>query len=1196
MNKIQAACLVFMSFCLLLSSFLFPNSVNAQDNPLGLSENEKIWIKEHPVVRIGVDGKYAPYSYQNSELQYEGIALDFIREIESSTGLTFEIAPGLAWTEIVEGARSKALDVIATAFKTPDRDQFLNFSQIYINTPLIIMTQTGNEDVRNPTDLIQKRVALVKGYLSTERVLKDFPAIVPHFVETPLEGLQALAIGEVDAYVGVLGVSTYVARENGLSNLTVASQYDLNVDGQRFAVRDDWPELVGILDKALNHMTVRERNSLISKWVPVMDQTLQTSGSAPPFELSPEEKKWLEENNKLRIGAMNSWPPMDYVDSNGEPKGVGVDFISLFNRRLNGPFEIVQDDWPTLLKKLEKGELDALMDITPTAERRLQFDFTSPYFEVPHVIIARKKGPNYRDLAALSGKTVALEEGFFIEKEIREAYPSISIKKYPTTSDALDATVKGEVDAYIGNRAVAFYIIRNELIDSLRQHGKLQGTSSVNAIAVRKDIPVLREILQKVLDSVSTAEFRAITQDWVADQGGKLQLSSEERAWLKEHPLIRVAADPYYPPIEYIDDYENFSGIAIDYLNELEAILGVTFDTSSRQDWNSSVEKVRNRELDIFSAAAETEDRKEIAIFTDPYIKLPQFIFALDTQPYIDGMAGLKGKTVAAVKGYAVTDHLMSGNWGINLELVSDVSEGLNLLQNRKVDAYIGSILVTSEALKQNGYTNIRVVGNTPFNHGLAIGVRKDWPELAAILQKALNTISEETRQQILQKWVSLKLVEETDYSLVWKIVVGSLGILVIFFGWNAYLQRGLERQKKNYLSLQEQLRQAQKMDAVGQLTGGIAHDFNNILGIILGNLELAYERLERIKDQQTLININAALEGAKRGADITRQLLNFSRKDTDGKKLINVNKTLKETEGLLGKSLTVAIDIKFTLASDIWDVNVNPGEFQDAIINLSINARDAMPDGGTLEFKTCNKTLVEEYVKRTPQAKVGDYVMVSVSDTGEGMSTGIQDRIFEPFFTTKAVGKGTGLGLSMVYGFVKRSQGFIDIHSEIDKGTRFEIYFPRAKQIDTPGASLESQQKTLPQGTERILVVDDEEQLVKIAATYLQDLGYQVETALDAEQALQLLQVKPEFHLLFSDVVMPGGNDGFELAGKARELFPDIKVLLTSGFIKESESSIARASIASQNLLSKPYSKLELAVAIRRVLDTPDVDNQESA
>ncbi len=900
---------------------------------------------------------------------------------------------------------------------------------------------------------------------------------------------------------------------------------------------------------------------------------------------------------------MKFWPPMDYVDLTGQPRGIGVDFIALFNKRLNGSLEIVQDEWPVLLEKLQKGEIEALMDITPTEQRELEFKFTSPYVVVPHVIFARKDGPYYSNLADLSGKTVSLEQGFYIEREIRQKYPDITIKSYAKTSDALDAALKGEADAYVGNRAVATYIIRNELIENLQQQGKLKGTASVNAIAVREDNPLLHQILQRTLDSLSLAEQQAITRDWIEDPQRKMQLTADERAWLKAHPVIRVAADVGFPPIEYVGKDDRFSGLAMDYLKELSSTLGVSFDTSSRLDWNSSVKKVANRELDIFSAAASTVQRKEIAIFTDPYIRLPQVIFSLDSVPYIDGLSGLKGKKVAVVRGYAVTDHLKAGNWDVELLEVKDVHEGLDLLQAREVDAYIGSILITSYAMREKGLTNIRVAGQTPFKNGLAMGVRKDWPEFAIILQKALNSIPAEKHQQLLQKWIGLKIEPAINYTLILQLAAAGVVLLLLFFAWNAYLQKRMEVQRKRYRLLQEQLRQSQKMDAVGQLTGGIAHDFNNILAIILGNLELLHESLDVQKDDKAAGRIEAAFVGARRGAELTRKLLNFSRRDREGTKRICINDFVRNVEDLLGKSLTVAIDIECHLAEDLWQVDADPGDLQDAIVNLSINARDAMPDGGLLIFETMNKVLDTDYVKLNPQGRPGEYVMLSVSDTGDGMPASVRDRVFEPFFTTKSVGKGTGLGLSMVYGFVKRSHGHMEIYSEVGEGTTFRLYLPKAVKERRKQSRAVGKRISLPRGSETVLVVDDEDHLTHIAVSYLENLGYKTIAARGPKEALEILNgAMAPVDLLFSDVVMPGGMDGFELARKAREVIPGLKVLLTSGFTKKREkigrSDTQEQAALARTLLSKPYSREELAIAVRSALDNsqePEAEVQKA-
>jgi len=403
-----------------------------------------------------------------------------------------------------------------------------------------------------------------------------------------------------------------------------------------------------------------------------------------------------------------------------------------------------------------------------------------------------------------------------------------------------------------------------------------------------------------------------------------------------------------------------------------------------------------------------------------------------------------------------------------------------------------------------------------------------------------------------------------------------------------------LKRSDKERLELEQQLRQSQKMDAVGQLTGGIAHDFNNILNIIIGNLELLQE--QENYDPVSLQFLDKALKGTDRAAQLTHKLLNFSRNEDHEQQVIYVNDSISSLMGLLSRSLTASISVDAKLEDDIWPVKLNTGDLEDAILNLCLNARDATPGGGSLIIETANKSLDENYVKRNPSGKAGDFAMISISDTGAGMTQEIRERIFEPFFTTKAEGKGTGLGLSMVYGFVKRSQGHIKIYSEEGKGTVVRLYFPRIKSKTPILQSEPAPISTAPIGSETILIVEDEFELLDVAVNYLEGLGYQTLTANNAEQAMKILEETTNIQLMFSDVVMPGNFDGYQLAMTARKTHPQVKIILTSGFTRRHENTLhdgieerAEFEKLTQNLLVKPYNKLELALSIRTELDRND-------
>ena len=381
----------------------------------------------------------------------------------------------------------------------------------------------------------------------------------------------------------------------------------------------------------------------------------------------------------------------------------------------------------------------------------------------------------------------------------------------------------------------------------------------------------------------------------------------------------------------------------------------------------------------------------------------------------------------------------------------------------------------------------------------------------------------------------------------------------------------------------EEALRRSQKMEAIGRLSGGIAHDFNNQLGVVIGYLD--FMRNHVAHEEKPRMWVDTATKAVLRCMDLTRQLLVFSRRQPRERAVVDLNILLREMKTMIARSMTPQVEVQYFLADALWSTEIDPGEFQDAILNLVINARDAMPKGGKLLIETSNKFLDGGYTALNPGMKPGDYVQLMLSDTGTGIAAENMERIFEPFFTTKPEGVGTGLGLAMVYGFIKRYGGNIKVYSEPGVGTTIRMYLPRATGEAVTSSMDHARQATLPGGDERILIVDDETDLLQLAEQYLKDLGYRTRTAENAAQALRILAEDRDFDLLFSDVVMPGGMNGYELAQQATVLVPGLRVLLTSGF---TSNTIAHNGLArfSAHLLSKPYRQAELARRLRLVLE----------
>ena len=388
---------------------------------------------------------------------------------------------------------------------------------------------------------------------------------------------------------------------------------------------------------------------------------------------------------------------------------------------------------------------------------------------------------------------------------------------------------------------------------------------------------------------------------------------------------------------------------------------------------------------------------------------------------------------------------------------------------------------------------------------------------------------------------------------------------------------------------LERAIRQAQKMESVGQLTGGIAHDFNNLLSVISGSLELMRMRGVQLTPADQKL-VDTALSATTRGAALTRRLLSFSSKKSELTVCIDANARIESLLHLLAKSLTSSIRLDTSLADDLYPIETDPDQLDNMLLNLALNARDAMPDGGSLFIETQNKYIDENYALKNPGSHSGDFAMIAISDTGTGMSEEIISHIFEPFFTTKGPGLGTGLGMSMVYGFIQRSGGHCKIYSEPGKGTTIRVFLPKAADPSVSERILPAITAPPPTGNETILVVDDEEALAELAASYLSDLGYQTLTASSGGQALTLLAANADIHLLFTDIIMTPEMDGFELAYRAQKAHPALRILLTSGFTGRREQWLnGKGELLerlTKSLLSKPYNLHELAFAVRAALD----------
>jgi PAS domain S-box-containing protein len=514
--------------------------------------------------------------------------------------------------------------------------------------------------------------------------------------------------------------------------------------------------------------------------------------------------------------------------------------------------------------------------------------------------------------------------------------------------------------------------------------------------------------------------------------------------------------------------------------------------------------------------------------------------------------------------------------------------EALTKSQNKYIDLYenANDMIFTLDLL--GNFTSINRAAYTSFGYRLeellgkslqGVVTPESYKYAMAILQRA---VAENSDLMEIQPWEfegfkkdGTKVLLEVRARLI--LEGGNItGIQAIA---RDITERKQAEEEKAFL--QEQLRQSQKMEAIGRLAGGIAHDFNNLLTIIGGYSALS---LLELKEGDPLKgNIRAVQKATERAANLTRQLLAFSRRQAMEMKVLDLNATLRDMDKMLRRVIGEDIKLVIHLAEDLGRAKTDPGQIEQVIMNLVVNARDAMPDGGRLTIETANVELDEVYAHGHVGIKPGRYLMLSVSDTGAGMTRELKERVFEPFFTTKETGKGTGLGLSTVYGIVKQSEGSIWVYSEPGKGTAFKIYLPR---VDEPiEVFKEKLVKDLPRGSETVLVVEDEEEVRKLAVQILQRQGYKVMEAPQGGDALLICeQHQNHVHLMLTDVVMPGMS-GHQLAKRLKSLQPEMKVLYMSGY---TDNAIVQHGVRVEgaDYISKPFTVDALARKVREVLD----------
>ncbi len=499
--------LIFLSGLIVLSGYTDASPQAA----LTLSDQEKRWLQEHPVIRVGVDSGYAPYSFFDKQGRFQGVAAEFCQQVADRLGIRLEVVPGLSWPQILTAVRAHRIDLIPTTVRLPDREAYLSFSEIYIPTPLVIVTRDETPGLTSPERLAQMRVALVKQYSSSQQALQRYPAIKPYFVATPLAGLRAVASGEADAYIGVLGINTYLMSRHGLGNLKINAAFDMEQNGQRFAVRKDWAILARLVDKALLAISPAEKQAIFTRWLPVRAEQVPSLGT----RLSAADRRWLAGHRRVRVGVQRNNIPFDFIDGKGQHAGIAADYLELIAQRTALRFErVVGDDQAQLLNMLHDGKVDLVAAVANTRKHSNGVVLSRPYHHTSLLMFSRNEAHYSGSIDELDEKIIAVRRGGLapLQLNARRHDRLLAVENF---QQALQAVVDRRADVALLAATPALNELESGGLSGVRAAALLSDSDIPLQFAARAEWSGLIDLINHLLTAVSPEQNSLILRKWL---------------------------------------------------------------------------------------------------------------------------------------------------------------------------------------------------------------------------------------------------------------------------------------------------------------------------------------------------------------------------------------------------------------------------------------------------------------------------------------------------------------------------------------------------------------------------------------------------------------------------------------------------------------------------------------------------------
>ncbi len=751
-----------------------------------LTPEEMSWIEKRktPVI-VGAEMDWPPFDFVKNG-KVTGYSNELLSLAAKKVGLPIKYVSGVTWAELLKQFEAGSVEVLPAIYKTPEREKVYAFTDMYAVNPSVLVAHRANESIQGVGDLSGKTIATIAGFSTAQLINSRYPDIQHIEMKDVYAGLKSVSLGKADAFIGSLAVISHILKTYVLPDIRIVDEVSfmsLDETTLHMAVLKKNQILLDILQKGLDEVTEEEQNALRRKWLtpPI------TTEKDLRINFTEEEQAWIEANPEIKVSALADWPPFEFSNDAGEQEGISIDVTRLVASRVGLTPVFVSEKWTVIIEQLKSGELDVAPSVARNKERESFMEFTEPYIFLKDAVFTRHSfEKKIKNADELEGMTVAVEQGYYQHSHLSEQYPKIKLHVVPSTLEALQAVSRGQADAYIGILEVGAYMVNRYLLSDLKVAAYLDDGGNDIHMAVPLDKKILRDILQKGLDTLTKKDIREIKARYITVDASisepEIILTPKEKQWLRKHRAVTLGVDQYFFPFDFMTENGAHGGVSSEYIDYLARQLKVQFTLAKGLSWQEVLEKAKNSQIDVIPCLMATPERKEYLLFTKPYITSSIVIFTQKSSPLMSGLDNLAGKRVAVIKDYYTHEILARNHPDLNLAAFGSADEALQALSAGRVDAYVDEIVSAGYAIEKLGINNVKVAATSEYSLELAMGVRKDWPELVGILNKGLDSITPEMAAEFKSRWAGLTFELKTDIKtiLAWALPIGGGLVLII--------------------------------------------------------------------------------------------------------------------------------------------------------------------------------------------------------------------------------------------------------------------------------------------------------------------------------------------------------------------------------------------------------------------------------